>query len=331
MIGKLPVSTLLTLLLAVTACQKQPLAEPAPDALDPTSEYIIVFGDIQGYTVSSSAMKWYTSTQHWIQTAQHRYGNIRCVLHVGDTTEHNQEAEWLRFWDATDSTAKVVPFYNAIGNHDYEWDWQGYIPDRDATFFTTYSSFPQTLAHVEEAFEPGRLENVVMRNEIFGERLDILILEFGARDEVRAWANSVLEAHPDRQYILLTHEFLTRDGQQDGAESYGSRLFKNSTSCSPQTLWDEVVYPHDNVLCVLCGHNGFTAECVTPNAAGREVHQVLFNLQNQKNGGNGLMELWEFPSGSDEVRISIYDTRNASEYRTDGMPFHFRFRKTEIN
>ena len=155
MIGKLPVFTLLTLLLAVTACQKQPLAEPAPDALDPTSEYIIVFGDIQGYTVSSSAMKWYTSTQHWIQTAQHRYGNIRCVLHVGDTTEHNQEAEWLRFWDATDSTAKVVPFYNAIGNHDYEWDWQGYIPDRDATFFTTYSSFPQTLAHVEEAFEPG--------------------------------------------------------------------------------------------------------------------------------------------------------------------------------
>ena len=108
MIGKLPVSTLLTLLLAVTACQKQPLAEPAPDALDPTSEYIIVFGDIQGYTVSSSAMKWYTSTQHWIQTAQHRYGNIRCVLHVGDTTEHNQEAEWLRFWDATDSTAKVL-------------------------------------------------------------------------------------------------------------------------------------------------------------------------------------------------------------------------------
>ena len=55
------------------------------------------------------------------------------------------------------------------------------------------------------------------------------------------------------------------------------------------------------------------------------VPQILFNLQYQDNGGDGLIQLWESPNNSNVVNISAYDTFNRDWFMTDSTSFSFNF------
>ena len=316
------------LLLMLRACRKHPVpAEEDIDPLNPASDYMVIFGDIQSYTLSDYNFRWYDASLSWVEERHRRHGNIACILETGDVTEHNQQFEWKLFADRTAKTAALVPYFACTGNHDYDWDYQGYIRGREGTWFSDYTAFPESRERVLSYFEEGKMDNIIVRNEVQGHRLDVMILEFGPREEVRAWASDWLEEHPDIDFILMTHEFLKRDGSRvSDAESYGYRLFKETTSCGPETLWAEIVKPYDNVRCVLCGHNGFSAFRTDPNDAGREVPQILFNLQSLDNGGDGLIQLWEFPAEGDRAHITVFDTIHGRKYAGDNTEFEFTYR-----
>ena len=59
-------------------------------------------------------------------------------------------------------------------------------------------------------FEKGKLENSYHLLRIGDRDWIILVLEFGPRDAVVAWANRVLERYPKRLGILVTHAYLFR-------------------------------------------------------------------------------------------------------------------------
>ena len=125
----------------------------------------------------------------------------------------------------------------------------------------------------------------------------------------------------------MTHEWLTRYGERVSSHSYAESQFKGFSSYStPEEVWNDLVNPNDNVLCVICGHNGFAAKLFSENMAGRQVPQILFNLQYQENGGNGLLQLWEFHSASDSVKICAYDTVNSEWYMPDSTSVSFKYK-----
>ncbi len=185
--------------------------------------------------------------------------------------------------------------------------WQlKFSEDRNDTDFTKYNSFELTESRIVASYDLDKRENIIARCDLFGENFYFIVLEFGPREEVVQWANDYVQLHKEERFIVLTHEYLTRDGKRldDGF----FHLLCNTTSSSPEELWQNLIKDNDNIICVLCGHNGFYSHLLSTNSNGRQVPQILFNLQYQENGGNGIIQLWEFPHNSAYVNISIYNT-----------------------
>lgn len=294
--------------------------------LNEQSDYIVVIGDIQKYTSQLYNMPYYKATMDWIWSQKQYMKRLNCVLLVGDVSDSNSNEQWKRFQEHSAATAAELPYIVCTGNHDYDWDSNGRINNRNSSRLNGYADFPLTRSRIVEYFEDGKLENIVVANTIQGERYDIISLEFGPRTEVVDWAGSYVSAHPERKFILMTHEFLTGKGARVSSGSYAERQIRNSTWSTPEQVWQRLVKDNDNIVCVLCGHNGFSARLYSVNSAGREVPQILFNLQYQENGGNGLVELWEFPECSDSVNVFVYSTITREKHTGPSTSFKFRYR-----
>lgn len=295
---------------------------------DLVSEYIVVIGDIQEYTNNMFLMSYYESTIQWIYSQYMQGMDIKCVLQTGDLTATNLPAQYQSFYNVTSTLTNFLPFVACIGNHDYNWNESSKIIDRNSTLFSQYTHFQLTDSLTVARFEDGKTENIVVKNYIGGQPYYILSLEFGPREEVLAWAEAYVTAHPELNFILMTHEFLTSKGRLIGEDSYAIRQFRNTTCSSPEQIWNRLVKKYNNIICVLCGHNGFYAYLESENELGRKVPQLLFNLQYQKNGGDGMIELWEFPLYQDTAIVRIYNTITREWYREkeDIVEYKFRYK-----
>lgn len=321
----------LILLLCVFGCKKIDFGNPPvlvreDSILNNQSAYMIVLGDIQTYTMDAVNMPYLQNTISWIWSQKQYEKNISSILQVGDVTDCNSTQHWERFYDCTLPIAKEILYVTCVGNHDYDWDAEAKINDRKSTHINKYALFPLTSRSIVEYFEKGRMENIIVANTINGERCDILVLEFGPRVEVLKWADRYVSSHPDRKFILMTHEYLTRAGKRISEESYAELQLRNTTWTTPEQVWQQLVKNNDNIVCVLCGHNGFSAQLFSENSVGRKVPQILFNLQYQNNGGDGWIQLWEFPQQGDSVSVSVYNTITREFHPDPSTSFKFRYR-----
>ena len=303
---------IVTFIIMGVSCEKVDSHTPKFMIEDPVlkddCDYIIVIGDTQVYTNDIKCYPYYEATMNWIWSQCKHRKNIRCVLHTGDITEHNSPYQYELFYNVTAPTATLVPFVACIGNHDYTWENVNIISDRYSTLFSSYTKFDRTSSEIVNSFEDGRMENIIVKNIINGERIDIISLEFGPRKEVIEWVNAHIKLHPECKYILLTHEYLSAKGERISMDAYSNRQLRNTTTSTPEQLWEQLVYDNNNIVSVLCGHNGFSTHLFSKNSHNRDVPQVLFNLQYQNNGGDGWVQIWEFPLNSDYAKVYVYNT-----------------------
>ena len=81
-----------------------------------------------------------------------------------------------------------------------------------------------------------------------------------------------------------------------------------------------------NLPHLLCGHNGFMQHLFSKNSTGREVAQMLFNLQYQANGGDGWIQLWEIPADRDSIHVQTYNTIRRTFSSDPVGTFKFKYR-----
>ena len=106
----------------------------------------------------------------------------------------------------------------------------------------------------------------------------------------------------------MTHEYLDDDGYiVSDDESFSKNMMSTNNSVTPYQIWNDLLHQHNNIVMLLCGHNGFYAYRVSENSCGRNVPQILFDLQYQKNGGDGWIQLIEFPHNNDVANVCIYN------------------------
>ena len=130
------------------------------------------------------------------------------------------------------------------------------------------------------------LENAAMEitDEHWG-RILIIAVEFAPRDEVLSWARELVAAprFKDHTVILITHSYLTGfDSKRITKEGY-----KITPSNTGEGIWQKLVQPSANIRLVLCGHYAIPNERLDyttgfrtdKNAAGHDVHQMMFNCQ----------------------------------------------------
>lgn len=299
---------------------KQERAAQPDTVLNCNSKYIAVFGDIQAYFSWYNNIPFYRAALEWIANHSDR---IAFSLHTGDITNYNSVPEWEDFYAATEPYISIVPFYSCIGNHDYYCNASNPWIYRDSTRFSNYVGFPSTVSHIVSYFESGKYENVVVRENLDGEVVNLLLLEMEPRTPVVKWANEYVKTHADENFILVNHRYMSAN-----AKRYRNLNYMTDTVSKPgQYVWENLVYNNDNIRCVLCGHVGSrTRVLYSTNSQGRTVPQIEFNIQHEPHGGNGLIQLWEFPKDDDNVYIRTFNAYQ-HEYVTDSITeYQFKYR-----
>ena len=238
------------------------------------------------------------------------------------------------------------------GNHDYN----GTFADRmglvntyfPPSHFAQYPWFGGTFepGHVENSFSvfptgtgPGAVDG---GGEGQGAgRWLVLGLEFGPRDEVLDWADSVLKAFRTVPAIIITHAYLYRDGSRyDFAGSNDSQDYNphryimmgqaGSSANDGQEIWTKLVERNRNVKMVFSGHDvspndlppGTAARLSSTRADGSVVHQILANYQtclgapceypdsgvsnNVVRGGNGYLRIVRVTPAAGTMAVSTY-------------------------
>jgi hypothetical protein len=145
----------------------------------------------------------------------------------------------------------------------------------------------------------------------------VITSEFAQRDEVLNWAKELVakERFKKHKVFFITHSFLR--------ERTAERIKEESYTITPrnwgQDIWDKLIEPSSNILMVLCGHTGkpsddfadAVAYRVDKNQAGKNVHQMMFNVQTigggwNGNGGDGWLRILEFMPDGKTIKVRTY-------------------------
>ncbi|MGM9704376.1 MAG: metallophosphoesterase [Prevotella sp.] len=298
---------------------------------DPKSFSMILLGDPQGYTKYDINQPLFELTTAWCADNIDNL-NIKAVLCTGDLVEQNENIVRNRgmlnqtsrqMWEWASHCMKrldnKVPYIISTGNHEY-----GYVRgDEGFTHFPEYFPFERNSKWADcvvSAF-PNRsgqvsLENAAYEfNEATWGPLLVIAVEWAPRDEVLNWAKDLATGrYKDHKVILLLHSFLW----EDTAKRTDNEPYKIQPANYGQGVWDKLVYPCHNILMVLSGHMGDVGgfeKSVSyrkdKNAAGKYVHQMMFNIQTlgggwEGNGGDGWLRILEFMPDGKTVKVSTY-------------------------
>lgn len=242
-------------------------------------------GAVEQETAEERAVwtKAYGDVARWV-AANKDERKISYVAHTGDIIENNirkpadeaarQQAahefevssEQQRILDASGVPNGVI-----AGNHD---NWTGTENGPDALYNRYYG--PERYQALSENWEhaeyggPWRAGDNQNHYDLFsagGADFVVVGLSYGVTREETAWANSVFQRFPDRNGILLAHDYLAPSTNPDGrgapfSAPDGSMLYK------------KVVQDNPNVFLVLSGHEHGVGTNVKQQV-GKDPHDVV--------------------------------------------------------
>src|SRR5688572_8442751 len=160
----------------------------------------------------------------WIgRNAKH----IDFVLQQGDLTQNNNDKEWQVIKNAFTKLDNKVPYILAAGNHDMGSVPGKFADTRNSALFNQYFPYElfSQLPGFGEAFEKNKIDNVYYLFQTGHIKWLAITLEFGPRNSVLDWANTILEKFPDRAVIINTHSYMYSDStRQIGRASCRERV-----------------------------------------------------------------------------------------------------------
>ena len=288
-----------------------------------------VLPDTQNYVITPTNDPIMTAQAQWF-VAQRDPLDIAFVAGVGDVVDNYiSDAQWTR---ASDNLAIMdaggVPNSVLPGNHDFNLatgdftKYNQYLPVsryRDATWNSPTASYGGYYG--QNQFGPDAADRQNMDNYALftagGMDFLLLNLELNPPDDVLAWAQRVLSAHPNRRAIVATHAYVNVSG------AFSLQVQRTDVpGNSGAAIWQKLVQPNCNVFLVVNGH--FTdlldgeANRTDLNACGRPVHAALSDYQGRPNGGDGWLRYYTFTPAANEIRATTYSpTRNAYENDLD--------------
>jgi len=257
-----------------------------------------VVGDIQNVTYKYPEK---VDTIYGYIASKVKEKKIAHVFSLGDLTEGDSLGEWNVVKKSISKLDGVVPYSLVRGNHDSK---TGYLNTfGNSSFYRKQykASFLSSLNTVVE-FSAGDLDYLVLN------------LDYLPSDEVLAWANSVVEAHPYHNVIVTTHANLNADGSR-----YDSDGGNGGTA-----QWEKFTSNHPNIVLGLYGHidDEYLQAVQTEGKNGNVVTELLIDPQRTDllyDGGVGLVAFLYFSNGGKNVELRYYSTIRNQYYRAENQ------------
>ncbi len=273
-----------------------PTATPAPTATPtptttpaPTPFSLAWMSDTQEYAANGADI--FCSMTQWIADSRGEWNTILTV-HTGDLIRGSyREYEWDNMKRAFALLPSDMMVITVGGNHDlfsYTEDYTPYLWNR-----------PDTDFDPSRATDDGLVYYVTFDAD--GVRFLVLSVSYGCEVDASGWINSVLAEYGDHYAILLLHDYLAPIG-----------LSGSEFASAGKYLFGAVVEQNPNVRLVLCGHeHGDRYKCDEIDDDGdgtpdRTVHQMMFNLQAEAEGGEGYLRILRFDSAQDTIEAITY-------------------------
>ncbi|MFL5305624.1 MAG: metallophosphoesterase [Polyangia bacterium] len=285
---------------------------------------IVVLPDTQYYARNYPEI--FDAQVRWI-AAQHERARIALVVHEGDIVDADEPVQWQRAAASLHVLDGVVPYVLSAGNHDYRR--VGTHIERTTSINAYFS--PAAVGGVVSAtgtYEPGRVENSYVLLSAEGGPWLVLSLEFGPRDAVLAWAESILRRYPSAPAILLTHAYLDADGSRFDHVGRRDQLWNPHRYFRKdaiggvndgEEIWQKLISRNDNLRFVICGHalDDGTGRLTSRRPDGTVVHQILANFQTGALGGAGYLRIMRFAPRSRTVAVRTYSPY-LDQFKRDG-------------
>lgn len=318
--------TILTLTLLFGALMGIYAQSGHPKLENEDSWSMIVLPDPQTYSKYELNQPVFELMTRWIKKNREKL-NIELVLCEGDLVEQNNifesdgrggdqnsQQQWTSVRKAFAVLDTIVPCIVCTGNHDYG---RVAAENRYSQLNAYFTPGNMPLSNdILKGMSPNYAGEKTLENAWFeydsphGVKFLIISLEFNPRAEVVKQMKEVVarDEYKDHKAIVLTHSYMK--AMSDNNILIEKEGYKVEDVTHGQKLWKKLIAPSTNIEMVLCGHIAGTGSVTQnvgyrkeKNAAGKEVHQILFNAQAdgggwQGNGGDGWLRILEFlPDG----------------------------------
>jgi hypothetical protein len=224
-----------------------------------------------------------------------------------------------------------LPFGVAPGNHDYDATWSvaGYPPNRAKE----WSEITPTVEDMG-VLHVGGLDNF---RTVFGENTDFfrdkhwyissfnggtssaqkfsaggydflhIALEMQPSNAVLDWVESVLAANPGLPTILTTHDYISAAGERLPHPLVDLTLADPDFHNSAEQLWQKLLYRHDQIFMLLCGHQRGQSIRTDNNTKGNPVYQILADYQDRGQAAIGAGRIKKVGIGDGWLRLMRFD------------------------
>ncbi len=245
---------------------------------------------------------------------------VSFVLQQGDLTQNNNHKEWTVIKNAFTKLNNQVPYVLAAGNHDMGSADGKFADVRNSTLYNEY--FPVTSMKGLPGFcgtAENKMDNAFYFFKAGKIKWLVLTLEFGPRNSIIKWADSLVKRHPSHTVILNTHSYMYSDSTRQGPgdnwrpQAYGvGKNTGDSAVNDGEDIWKKLVKINSNIRFVFSGHvlNSGVGTLMSINDGGYPVYQMLANYQegvkNSVNGGNGWLRILDMDFKKRTLKVSTW-------------------------
>ncbi len=250
---------------------------------------------------------------------------IAHVFGLGDITEDwntaNKEQEWIKAQQYISKLDGVIPYSLVRGNHD------------ESKYFLKYFANETYMSQFDGFIAEGDIRNSYKLFTVGSTDYLFLTLDFGAGDEMLAWANEIVLAHPDHRVIVTTHGYQGFDGghlNYDNTPSSGGMAAPNDVDTSVgdnigrgynngQQIWEKFVSLHPNIFLVMSGHTPFEDVILlqTEGVHGNVVNQMVIDAQwmDPQKDGVGMVCMLYFSEDGSKMEVEWISTDTGKYYK----------------
>lgn len=238
--------------------------------------------------------------------------NIKLVVHNGDIVNSNGgTGGWADAWAAMDTLNGEVPYMINAGNHDMaistrSTEMNNFFKLADNSLNTSAAGI-QTVERVA-----GKLENTYATfTAPDGRKMLVFSLEFGPRQAVVDWANSIASQpqYQDHTAVLSTHAYMdlvSKGGRESTRWNPNGYALPAGDSHDGEGLWQELVKVNGNFEMTFNGHYiGAVDRQQSVGTNGNTVHEMVCNRQYET---YGYLRLLEFLDDGKTVQVRTLRT-----------------------